>query len=74
MNEAERKQLQQYVEDWRVLGPILEKMRHAKVEATDTPAALQRLEDAFASALFLHQPTTTSGLVQQQALFAKARR
>ena len=74
MTEIERAHLREHVENWRIVGRVVEDLRHEKVRNTDTAAALAILEDAFASALFLAQPSQTSGLVTQQAIFAKARR
>jgi hypothetical protein len=66
--------LKAYVENWKTLGPILERKRREALRRVDTKIALGHLEDAFASARFLGRATKSSGLVEQQAIFAKARR
>jgi hypothetical protein len=66
--------LKAYVENWKTLGPILERKRREALRRIDTKIALQHLEDAFASAQLLARPAKLSGLVEQQAIFAKARR
>jgi hypothetical protein len=70
----EDSQLKAYVENWKTLGPILERKRREALRRVDTKIALSHLEDAFASAQFLARPAKSSGLVEQQAIFAKARR
>jgi hypothetical protein len=52
----------------------MERERRQRVREVDTAQALERLDALFDSALWLHRPAGTSGLVEQQAIFAKARR
>ena len=66
--------LKAYVENWKIIGPILEQKRRKALRQVDTKIALSHLEDAFASARFLSRAAKSSGLVEQQAIFAKARR
>lgn len=64
----------EFVERWRKAGPELEEVRREELRGlTDVDA--RRLFNAvleFANALRHHRPT--SGLVEQQRLFQKARR
>lgn len=64
----------QYVRAWAEAGAFLEAERRARVRRVDTAEALERLSTLFDSALWLHRPAESSGLVEQQAIFAKARR
>ena len=71
MDAAERELTLKWIENWRVLGPELERIRREEIRACDTSLAMQALDDAFESAL-LHSPTGRgSGLVEQQAIFSK---
>lgn len=70
----EDSRIKAYIENWKTLGPILERKRREALRGIDTRIALQHLEDAFASAQFLARTASSSGLVEQQAIFAKARR
>jgi len=62
------------VRAWAEAGAFLEQERRERVRRVDTAQALERLDALFDSALWLHRPADTSGLVEQQAVFAKARR
>lgn len=64
----------EYVRAWAEAGAFLEQERRERVRGVDTAQALERLDALFDSALWLHRPADTSGLVEQQAIFAKARR
>lgn len=64
----------EYVRGWAEAGAFLERERRERVREIDTAQALERLDGLFDSALWLHRPADTSGLVEQQAIFAKARR
>jgi len=69
----DRELLRQWVETWRRAGPELEEIRRREIESTDTREAIRQL---FGSATAFQQlpPRTTSGLVEQQAWFARLRR
>ena len=62
-----------WVETWKRAGLELEEIRRREIEATDTREAIRQL---FSSAALPGDlpPRTTSGLVEQQAWFAKLRR
>ena len=64
----------EYVRAWAEAGAFMERERRQRVREVDTAKALERLDALFDSALWLHRPAHTSGLVEQQAIFAKARR
>ena len=69
--EAERQQLREWVDRWRVVGPKLAEIRRQELVATDTQQSLLMLADAFESCRLHHRPGPTSGLVIQQALFQR---
>ena len=73
LTDHEREQLREYVERWKEVGPILEEIRRRELENTDTQEAIQQLfgsGDPYRDIA----PRATSGLVEQQAWFAKLRR
>ncbi|MCC7518694.1 MAG: hypothetical protein IT578_05870 [Verrucomicrobiae bacterium] len=71
MDAAERELTLKWIETWRLAGPELERIRREEIETCDTSVAVRALDDAFESAR-LHSPTGGwSGLVEQQAVFAK---
>ena len=64
-----------WVETWKQVGPLLDKIRHQELRAmtdADGAAALGMLSE-FALSLPDQQTRTTSGFVEQQRLFMKLR-
>ena len=60
---------------WAETGVLLEAERRTRVRQSDTMAACNALDDAFESKLWLRpEPRQDSGMVQMQAIFARARR
>jgi hypothetical protein len=63
--------LRWWVETWRRAGQELDEIRRREIEATDTTEAIRQL---FGAAWPLNiPPRTSSGLVEQQAWFARLR-
>lgn len=73
MTKKERAMTKKWVEIWKRAGPELERIRLEEVRNTDTTRAILILNDAFESARRIQPASKTSGLVEQQALFMKAR-
>ena len=63
-----------YAMGWKETGELLDAERSERVRCADTAQSLELLSDAFDSAVWLHPPNPSSGLVEQQAIFARARR
>jgi len=74
MDELERERVRQWVRKWETVGPVLAQLRDEDIRHTDTATAIEQLSDAFESARLHYQPPPTSGLVEQQRLFARLRR
>jgi hypothetical protein len=66
-------ELLRWVEGWRAAGPALERLKWAELEQLETMKALDQLADAFDHAVRHAPRTTTSGLVEQQRVFALLR-
>ncbi|HSW00531.1 MAG TPA: hypothetical protein VLI39_10190 [Sedimentisphaerales bacterium] len=73
MDKAQEQLVRRWIEDWREAGPELERLRADEIRNSDTTAAIEQLSDAFESARCQWKPPTTSGLVEQQRLFARLR-
>lgn len=69
----ERELMRRWVETWQRAGRELEEIRRREIEATDTREAIRQLFGS-TSPLLNSPPPATSGLVEQQAWFAKLRR
>jgi len=68
-----------WVETWRRAGEELERLRRAEIASTDTREAIRQIFGSHGGThgLALPAPSPTSGLIEQQAWFAriqKARR
>jgi len=73
MDELEEQRVRQWIRNWEAVGPVLAQLRDEAIRNTDTAAAIEQLSDAFESARLHWTPPTTSGLVEQQRLFARLR-
>lgn len=73
MTEPERELMKRYVETWKTTGPILERLRREDVRNANTSESILAFNDAFESARIHYPPRPTSGLVEQQAIFMRAR-
>ena len=74
MTATDQENARRWMQAWRTAGPLLEQVRAEEIRATDTVKAMEMLDDAFSSAIWLNQPRTGSGLVEQQEIFSRARR
>jgi hypothetical protein len=73
MDDSEEQRVRQWVRNWEEAAPVLERLRDEAIRHSDTAAAIEQLSDAFESARLHWSPPTTSGLVEQQRLFARLR-
>lgn len=71
MNESEKEDIRRWLAGWQTAGPKLERLRAEAIRNSDTAAAIEQLSDAFESALRHYPPAATSGLVEQQRIFAR---
>jgi hypothetical protein len=74
MSEQEKAQIRAWCQNWKEIGPVLEEMRAEDIRAADTVQAMEILDDAFESAVWLNPPRPSSGLIEQQAIFARERK
>lgn len=74
MTEAEKQQLKQWVETWKRAGPMLERFRWEELRRFRHEDNIEIL-DALLQMGYERRADapTTSGLVEQQRLFMKAR-
>jgi hypothetical protein len=71
MTDEERRQLKEYVDRWKTLGPLLEEQREEDVRRSDTIGAFAFFAKMPLRNLAIFPPEPTSGLVEQQAWFQK---
>ena len=71
MNESEKEDIRLWLAGWQTAGPVLERLRAEAVCNSDTAVAIEQLSDAFESAQRHYPPAATSGLVEQQRIFAR---
>jgi hypothetical protein len=73
MDKSEEENIRKWLAGWRKAGPVLERLRAEVIRNSDTAGAIEQLSDAFESALRQYPPAATSGLVEQQRIFARLR-
>ena len=62
-----------FIEAWRKAEKLLEETRAVELPMTDTVKGLQSLLPVFSSCLNDNTPKSTSGLIEQQRIFSRAR-
>jgi hypothetical protein len=65
--------LRRWVDTWRQAGPALDEVRRLEIESADTQEAILQLFGTGDDPIDIPSPPATSGLVDQQAWFAKIR-
>ncbi len=73
-DEELRARMKAYAMGWKETGEILEAERHARVRQTDTARELRQLASMFNSAVYLHPPSPSSGLVEFYDILGRSRR
>ena len=63
-----------WVENWKRVGPELEKIRRAELRKVSTQQALMNLADVFEYARLHFKPRPGSGLIEQQTWFQRFRK
>ena len=69
MTPEQRAQMKHWVENWKTLGPELERMREEDVRNANTQSSIRALKGMALMSLPNHPPKPTSGLVEQQRWF-----
>jgi len=69
-----RDEAREYVERWRKAGPELEKVRREELRVMRHQEQAELIDSLLEAGLRHAQPSTTSGLVEMQRIFARARR
>ena len=68
------RELQAFIDAWRIAAPELEAMRTRALREVDVPAALDQLSGMVDSAVFLEQLDDSRGIIEMQRIFARLRR
>ena len=67
-------QAQAWMSQWRTAGPALARVRAAELESVDLWRVAEELDEALWARVRVEAESSSSGLVEQQRLFARARR
>lgn len=73
-SDQEKENMRRWVEAWKLAGPELERDRRKQIREADTKRDLKIFRGLASWALKQRPPLPTSGLVEQQRLFALQRR
>lgn len=71
--EQQKALMKQALEGWKWMDEVRESERREKLPRTNTAEAIEQLDDAFESALYLHPPRQSSGLQHFRALLDRGR-
>lgn len=66
--------MKEWVRIWKNNTKILREVWVQDLRRLDTPQAVMNLRPAYRSAQMINEPSTTSGLVEMQAIFMRARK
>ena len=73
MTDLERQRTKQWVENWKRVGPILEEIRRRELRNMTYDQRVKAIESVLHLGSLFAKPRTTSGMVEMQRLFQKAR-
>lgn len=71
MRSSATDKLRDWVKNWEVLGPRLERLRREDIRKADTQESIQQFDLAFKAAIRNTPHRQTSGLVEFQRLLRK---
>lgn len=74
MTEEERQLYREYVQNWKRVGPLLERIRVKEMRASDYGKNWRIVDGLYELAMYHRRHRMTSGLIELQKLLAKARR
>ncbi len=74
MTEQEKAQIRAWARNWREAGPILEEIRADEIRVANTVGSMKILDGAFTHAVRSLPARETSGLIEQQAIFSRAKK
>ncbi|MFW6161186.1 MAG: hypothetical protein ACODAJ_00360 [Planctomycetota bacterium] len=73
MTDGEREQVKAWVEAWKRAGPLLERIRHEELRRLRHEDSLEVIDGLLQMGYQHGRDEPTSGLVEQQRVFMKAR-
>jgi hypothetical protein len=71
MNPSAADKLREWVRNWQVVGPRLDRLRRAEIRNANTQESIKQFDLAFKAALRNTPHRQTSGLVEFQRLLRK---
>ncbi len=74
MADSDRERTKAWVENWAKVGPQLEAIRRRELRAMTYEDRIKLIDSLLQIGCTFGKPRTTSGMVEQQRLFQKARR
>jgi hypothetical protein len=71
METSDTDRLREWVQNWKVLGPELERLRRDRIRSANTQDAIKQFDLAFKAAIRNTPPRTSSGLIEFQRQLRK---
>jgi hypothetical protein len=74
MTPEQKARVLKWIKAWKEAGPVLEEVRAQEIRAADTVSAMEILDGMFTHAVQTTSMRESSGLIEQQEIFARVRR
>jgi|APDOM4702015073_1054812.scaffolds.fasta_scaffold499798_1 hypothetical protein len=74
MTDEEREKMRAWVKNWKHVGKVMEKLRLEESLNANLEQVILSLTDASKSAIAMHPPKPTSGLIEMQRIFMMQKR
>ena len=74
ISPEQARRIREHIERWQKLGPILDNLKMESLRHVNTAEAIEAFDLAYKSARLHCPPRLSSGLVEQQAWFRRARK
>lgn len=73
-DQSYKQQMEAWLKRWASVAPVMERLRAESLKHVDTAAAIEAFDLAYKSARLHCESRKTSGLVEQQRWFQRARK
>ncbi len=70
MTESDRQSIKRSISAWQRASPVLDQVRREDIRSADTVKSIAAFQGMASAKVQSHAPVPTSGLIEQQRLFA----
>ncbi len=73
MTDEEREKMRSMMVNWDEVDKVMKKLRREKIRNSSLAQSIAVFDDAFRSAIWLNQPSLTSGFVEFHKILGKSK-